>query len=170
MSSRHTIVVAAAAPLALLLGACGSGSRSSAPPTSRPASSTSSPPSSAPASSTPAVAPTTGAGSPATSASPPTTAAGSASSDADHGVPLFQPSTVVSQAPGHTQLTTSADVATVTAYYDKALAQGGWVITSNAKTASSANFVVHKAGEGATIAVASAGPNGTSISVSSYPG
>ena len=128
--------------------ACSSGSGNSA---SSAAPATSAAPSSA------APAATSAAASPASSAS----SAGSA-------LPDYKPSKVISQAGGHTQLSSTASVSTVTAFYEKALKSGGWTIISTAKTSTSANFVAKRGTHGVTVAISSAGPAGTSISVSTY--
>jgi hypothetical protein len=83
-------------------------------------------------------------------------------------LPNYQPSTVVSQAGGHTQLTSPDDVSKLTAFYQNALQQGGWSISSSAKTTASTNLIAHRTGQGVTIAISNAGPAGTSISISTY--
>lgn len=153
------VILAVLVGVGVIISACGSTgsatkggaspSTQAAPPSSPP---TTSPPSSPSAPST--TAPT----------SAPTTAAGSDT------VPIYQPSTVVSQAGGHTQLTSPDDVAKVTAFYKQALSQDGWSLTSSATTAASANFVARRTGMGATVAISTMGPRGTSISVSTYSG
>jgi hypothetical protein len=57
----------------------------------------------------------------------------------------------------------------VTAFYGKALKDGGWGIVSAAKTSASTNIVAKRGSHGVTIAISSVGPAGTSISVSTYP-
>jgi hypothetical protein len=81
----------------------------------------------------------------------------------------YEPSEVVSKSGGHTQLSSSASVGKVTSFYEKALKGGGWNITTSTRTATSSNIVAKRGNQGVTIAVSSAGPAGTSISVSTYP-
>jgi hypothetical protein len=163
-----TIVVV---PLAVIFSACssnggttpsaGGGSssgsvKSAAPPTTAPsAPKTAAPPPSKPVTSVPA----------ATGNSPSTGGGATVNSGL---LANYQPSTVVSESGGHTQLTSPDDVSKVTSFYQNALQQGGWSISSTAKTASSANFVAHKTGEGVTVAISTMGPAGTSISISTY--
>jgi hypothetical protein len=163
-----TIVVV---PLAVIFSACSSnggtapraGGGSSAGSVSSGVPPTTAPP-----------APATGGSSPSKSAASASAATGSSPStggEANTGsgaLAKYQPSTVVSESGGHTQLTSPDDVSKVTAFYQSALQQGGWSISSTAKTASSANFVAHKTGEGVTVAISTMGPSGTSISISTY--
>ncbi|HEX9033350.1 MAG TPA: hypothetical protein VF834_16040, partial [Streptosporangiaceae bacterium] len=92
-----------------------------------------------------------------------------ASSPASSGsLPDYTPSTVVSRAMGHVQLTTPDSVRQVTAFYDRALSQGGWSIISASKTTYSTNITATRGHTGTTLAIASAGSLGTSISISTY--
>jgi hypothetical protein len=84
-------------------------------------------------------------------------------------IPNFQPSTVVSQSTGHTQLRSSGTVAALTSFYENALQQDGWSVSSSSKTATSANFVGHRSGEGATVSISTLGGSGSTISISTYP-
>jgi hypothetical protein len=145
--------------LALVMSACGGngGSTKGAAGTAAPKSA-------------PSTTPTTAASAPPTTApTAPTTAPSPGGQPSPGTVPIYQPSSVVSQAAGHTQLTSPDDVAKVTAFYQQALSQDGWGLTSTAKTATSANFVAKRSGMGATVAISTTGPTGTSISVSTYP-
>jgi hypothetical protein len=113
-------------------------------------------------------------------ASPPTTATATQTTPASPaptslpataGIPLYQPSTVVSQAAGSTVLHTPDPVAKVEDFYEEAIERGGWQVVSKSSTDYSANYVVRKAGQGATISVAQtpgAGP-AIVISISTYP-
>jgi hypothetical protein len=159
--SKYWFGAAGALVAALALGACGTGGSASGP------SSTAAPPKTTPTTAPPT---TTAPSAPAPPATAPPTSAPAAPAAAGDAVPVFQPSTVVSQASGHTQLTSPQGVGTVTAFYENALHQNGWSITSNAKTATSANFVAHKSGQGATVSISTMGPSGTSVSISTYPG
>lgn len=84
-------------------------------------------------------------------------------------MPDYEPSKVVSQAGGHTQLSSADSVSKVTAFYEEALKSGGWSIISAAKTSTSTNIVAKRGSQGVTVAISYAGPAGTSISVSTYP-
>jgi hypothetical protein len=160
MAIKHWIGLGLAVPLAAGLGACGasgsSGTPSSGGTTSAAAASDGS---SAP---TPSTAPRpTAAKSPAPAPAP-------APASGSSAIPSFEPSTVISQSAGHTQLSSPEGVAKVTAFYDSVLSKGGWSISSSAKTSTSSNFVVRRSGHGGTVSLASAGPAGTSISISTY--
>lgn len=76
---------------------------------------------------------------------------------------------MVSESPGHLQLTSSDDVQKVTAFYDNALTTGGWSIASSSKTAYSTNITARRGSTGTTLSISTAGPAGTSISISTYP-
>jgi hypothetical protein len=93
----------------------------------------------------------------ARTAARPGTAAGS--------LPAYQPSKVVSEASGHTLLSTADSVSKVTRFYENALKDQGWRIVSTAKTAARATIVAMHGTRGAGILISSAGPAGTSISV-----
>jgi len=133
-----------AVALAAGVAACGSSGGNSAAPA---AASSSAAPSSASV--------------PASTTASPSTASGA--------LPNYEPSKVVSEAGGHTQLSSSDSVLKVTAFYDEALKSGGWNITSSAKTGASTTIVAKRDGHGVTVAISSAGPAGTSISISTYP-
>jgi len=101
--------------------------------------------------------------------SPPTVApapAKAASSSAS--LPEYRPSTVISEAGEHTQLSSTDDVSKVNAFYAAALAKNGWKMTSQTVTSRSGNFIAKRSGHGATVAIASTG-SGASISISTYP-
>ena len=139
----HAILAIA---LAAGVGACSSsGGNSSAPATSATSAASS-------------FAAPSSASAPASTAASPSTASGA--------LPNYEPSKVVSQAGGHTQLFSSDSVSKVTAFYDEALKSGGW---STAKTSASTTIVAKRDGYGVTVAIRSAGPAGTSISISTYP-
>jgi hypothetical protein len=139
MSAILAIALAAGA------GACSSSGGNPAAPATSAASSSAAPSSAA---------------APASTAASPSTAPGA--------LPNYEPSKVVSDVGGHTQLSSPDSVSKVTAFYDEAIKSGGWSITSSAKTSASTNIVATRDGHGVTIAISSAGPAGTSISVSSY--
>jgi hypothetical protein len=164
-----TIVVV---PLAVIFSACSSNGGGTAPSAGGGSSagsvSSAAPPTTAPP------APANGAFLPSKpAASAPAATGGSSSTGGEASasssvLAKYQPSTVVSESGGHTQLTSPDDVSKLTAFYQSALQQGGWSISSTAKTASSANFVAHKTGEGVTVAISTMGPSGTSVSISTY--
>jgi hypothetical protein len=150
--------------LALAIGvgaaACGStGSGSGADRAAAP---------SAPSPTTPATVPTPKPEPTVPSPTPPPSQPQQPSQPSSGTVPAYQPSTVVSQNAGHTQLKSADSVAKVTSFYDSFFGHNGWTIVSSNKTAYSANVVAKRSGQGATIAIASAGPAGTSVSISTY--
>jgi hypothetical protein len=171
---RWIAVAVAAGGLALGAAACSSGGGGSASGTSGNGSSaTTAPPApSAPSTAAPSTPAPSTAAPPTTAPAPaaPSTAApsGSSSSGSD-SIPNYQPSTVVSQASGHVQLTSPDSVDKVGSFYSDALSHGGWTVTSHSQSAYSANFVAKRGNQGATVAVTPAGASGTSISISTYP-
>jgi len=84
-------------------------------------------------------------------------------------LPRYQPSSLVSEATGSLQLTSTDSVQKVTAFYDSALAQGGWNIISSSKTAYSTNITARKANTGTTLSISTVGSGGAYISLTSYP-
>jgi hypothetical protein len=146
------------ASLAIVMSACSANNGASpatttaptTPAVAKPTATTSPPPTTAPAApaSTPAPAPS--------------------SSTSSGNVPNYQPSSVVSEAGGHTQLASPDGVAKVTAFYEGVLGQNGWSLSSSTKTAASANLIAHRNGQGTTVAISTTGPSGTSISISTY--
>jgi hypothetical protein len=147
---KYWIGAAALVAAALAVSACGSSSGS--------ANGSSSPPPKSSSTSTTAAKSAAGPAAPA-----PAPAASSGS------IPNYQPSAVVSQSSGHTELTSPGSVADLTTFYENALQQNGWSVSSSSKTATSANFVGHRSGEGATVSISTLGGSGTTISVSTYP-
>ncbi len=112
----------------------------------------------------PAASATSAASSPAAPSSAPAPAATAAGA-----LPIYKPSKVVSDVGGHTQLSSQDPVSKVTAFYDAALHSGGWTVISSAETSVSTNIVAKRDGHGVTVAISSAGPVGTSISITTYP-
>jgi hypothetical protein len=92
----------------------------------------------------------------------------SSDSSSSSTLPQYQPSSVVSQATGSLQLTSPSSVQQVTAFYDNAIARGGWTIVSNSKTAYSTNITATRGHVGTTLSVSSTG-SGTYISLVTYP-
>jgi len=70
-----------------------------------------------------------------------------------HGIPIYQPSAVLSQAAGSLGFISGESVTQVGAYYASTFSGGGWVVVSKTVTPHSARFTVRKAGQGATVAV-----------------
>jgi hypothetical protein len=112
---------------------------------------------------------------PATSAAPaaPTTTTAtsttsSGSTSGVDGVPAYQPSDVVSQAPNSLVLSSTDTAAKVGAFYAAKLTKDGWVTVSKAVTPTSVSFAVKKSGQGASVVVATSG-SGSSVSISTHP-
>lgn len=147
--------------LAIAMSACSANNGASPSTTAAPTTSAAAKPATNPPPATPPAAPAAPAApAPAPAPSSPTTSG---------AVPSYQPSSVVSEAGGHTQLSSPDGVAKVTAFYEGVLAQNGWSLSSSTKTAASANLIAHRSGRGATVAISTTGPTGTSISISTYP-
>jgi hypothetical protein len=106
---------------------------------------------------------------PSSATSPATTHSdGSAPATSSNSLPRYTPSSVVSDTTGSLQLTSPDSVQKVTAFYDDALAKGGWSIISSSKTGASTNITARKSGTGTTLSVSSTGA-GTYISLVTYP-
>jgi len=140
------MLVILAVGLAGGLGACSSSGGSSAAPAAAAASSSAAP----------------------SDASSPASPASSSSTDSG-ALPKYEPSTVISDAGGHIQLSSPDPVSKVTDFYDNALKTGGWSVTSSTKSGYNTTIVAKRDGQGATISISAAGASGTSISVSTYP-
>jgi hypothetical protein len=102
--------------------------------------------------------------SPSASSSPATSSPATGSTT----LPRYQPSSVVSDTPGSLQLTSPDSVQKVTAFYDNALAQGGWSIVSSSKTAYSTSITAKRGSTGTSLSISSTG-SGTYISLTTYP-
>lgn len=119
----------------------------------------------------------TGGGNPAAPALSPSSATPSAASStaaartvaragtAAGSLPAYQPSKVVSETSGGTELSTADSVSKVTRFYENALKDGGWRVVSTAKTAAKTTIVAMRGRNGVGILISSAVPAGTSISV-----
>jgi hypothetical protein len=70
-----------------------------------------------------------------------------------HGIPIYQPSAVLSQAAGSLRLISGDSVTRVGGYYASTFSGGGWVVVAKTVTPHSARFAVRKNGQGATVAV-----------------
>ncbi|HVB45895.1 MAG TPA: hypothetical protein VNF47_24740 [Streptosporangiaceae bacterium] len=138
--------LAAMAVLTAVLSACGSGGGGTS---ASPAPASSASPSSAP-------------GTPAESGS-------AAPSRTSGSLPVYQPSVLVSKTANHVQLTSTSSVEQVTAFYDKALSEGGWTVISASKSAFSTSITAKRGTTGTTLSITAAGPAGTTISISTYP-
>jgi hypothetical protein len=147
--------------LAIVMSACSANNGASPATTAAPTTSAA-----AKSTATTSAPPTTAPAAPAAPASTPAPAPSSATNSGT--VPNYQPSSVVGEATGHTQLSSPDGVAKVTAFYEGVLRQNGWSLSSSNKTATSANLIAHRSGQGATVAISTAGPSGTSISISTY--
>jgi hypothetical protein len=82
--------------------------------------------------------------------------------------PLTTSPTISTSTPGSLQLTSPDSVQKVTAFYDKALTQGGWNIVSSSKTAYSTNITARRGSTGTTLSISVTG-SGTYISLTTYP-
>jgi hypothetical protein len=120
----------------------------------------------APATGTPTTAaPTTTTAPPSTSASStstPQSSAGSGSASSVEGVPAYQPSSVVSQAPHSLVLTSPDSVTKVGAFYSSTFAGNGWATVAKSVSRFSATFVVKKGNESVSLVVA---PHGSGSNV-----
>lgn len=87
---------------------------------------------------------------------------------ASSSVPVYRPSTVVSQSPFHTQLTSANSVATVSAFYENWVKNGGWSVISQNHSAYNTSIVARHGSRGATVSISSNGRGGVGISLSSY--
>lgn len=83
------------------------------------------------------------------------------------GVPLYQPSTIVSQINGAVVLRSPDPVAKVTAFYMDAVDKGGWNSVSKTITNYNRNLTVERPGHGANISISPSG-SGSLISISTY--
>jgi hypothetical protein len=82
------------------------------------------------------------------------------------GVPVYQPSAVLSQAPTSLRIISEESVTHVGAYYTSTFAGRGWVILSRTITPYGASFTVKKNGRTATVAVSPYGA-GSAVLISS---
>jgi hypothetical protein len=89
-------------------------------------------------------------------------------STTEHGVPNYQPSSVVSLAPGSTTLRSSDSVEKVTAFYLNVIHTGRWHTVSRIVTGESASLTIKKSHQGASISISPTGTH-TMISISTYP-
>ena len=95
-------------------------------------------------------------------------ASGSADSSSAVKLPDYQPSTVVSKSEYSTVLTSPDSVGKVGEFYRKALATGGWHVTSSSMSAYHASFSANRSNEGVNVSVYSRG-SGSGISISTHP-
>ena len=124
---KKILVSGLAGLLVVVVLAAGCGGTKSASTGTTPASSLTSPTvasSTATSSSSPSIAPATNSTPTANSTT----------------LPRYQPSSVVSDTAGSLQLTSPDSVQKVTAFYNKALSEGGWSIVSTSKTSYSTNI------------------------------
>lgn len=93
---------------------------------------------------------------------------GSADASAGGKLPEYQPSSVVSKS-GHSTVLTSPDsVSKVGAFYQRALAAGGWHVVSGSTGSYHASFTAYRGHEGASISVYFRA-GGSGISISTHP-
>ncbi len=150
----------AAVPLTLVLSAwiagCSSSSKSSSP--SAVVATT-------PAATTPAAAATT-------APAPASPAATTPAAASDDGVPQYQPSTVTSSenvgGASKTVLTTADSAQKVSAFYQDALASGGWQVKKTTKSGSTVEYKALKGTSAATVTISPAGA-GVSVTVKVIP-
>jgi hypothetical protein len=83
-------------------------------------------------------------------------------------LPAYRPSTVVSESGTTTVLRSPDSVTKVGAFYQSALANGGWDTTSSSMGSFHASFTAHRAGEGVSVSVYPR-LGGSGISISQYP-
>jgi hypothetical protein len=69
------------------------------------------------------------------------------------GVPVYEPSTVVNEAPGSLRIISSESVTRVAAYYASTLASEGRVVVSKTVTFGGAGFTLRENGQEVTVAV-----------------
>ena len=137
---------------AMGLTACAAGTPAAAPTTTVTQTAQASP---APAVSSPAAAPSA-------------QASGPADSSPAGKLPDYQPSTVVSKSEYSTVLTSPNSVSKVGEFYRKALATGGWHVTSSSMSTYQASFSANRSNEGMNVSVYSRG-SGSGISISTHP-
>lgn len=155
--------VVAALVLALGAAACSTSTSVPSPATSPPATSS---PEAAPLTSETPHEGTEATSSPATSSGE-----SEASPSSVDGIPIYQPSTLVSQATGSTVLRTPDPIDKVGAYYVNFVDTNGWQTVSRTVTQNAASLTVKKSGRGASIAVGRDPQGGTQtvIAISTYP-
>jgi hypothetical protein len=83
-------------------------------------------------------------------------------------LPRYEPSSVVSDTTGSLQFTSPDSVQKVTAFYDNALAEGGWSIISSSKTEYNTSVTAKKGNTGTSLSISATG-GGTYISLTTYP-
>jgi plastocyanin domain-containing protein len=150
---KPRILAATVVALAAMgLTACAAGTPAAAPATTVTQTAQ---PSSAPVVSSPAAVPSA-------------QASGSADSSSAGRLPDYQPSTVVSKSEYSTVLTSPDSVGKVGEFYRKALAAGGWHVTSSSMSAYQASFSANRSNEGVNVSVYSRG-SGSGISISTHP-
>jgi hypothetical protein len=75
---------------------------------------------------------------------------------------------VVSDSPGSLQLSSPDSVQKVTAFYDNAIAQGGWSIISSSKSGSNTSITAKRGNTGTSVSISNTG-SGSYISLVTYP-
>lgn len=95
-------------------------------------------------------------------------ATGCGKSAQDLGIPLYKPSETVSDVSGSTVLKSPDSVEQVSKFYGDWIERAKWTTVSHTSSSASANYTIKKSGDGATIAISTAGSD-TIISISTYP-
>jgi hypothetical protein len=157
--SRYLFPILLMTGAVLVLGACGSTSSDHASGSTSPA---------AQSVATPAPAPASATATPKTNATQPPAQPARETASTDDGIPIYQPSHVVTSGHSYTGLKSSDSVSKVSDWYNHALVQSGWDFTSKSLNRWSGNFVVRKDGQGASVSV-SHGFGDTLIAISRYP-
>ncbi len=85
-------------------------------------------------------------------------------------LPSFEPSRLITKAPGHLRLVTSSLVPAVTRFYAKALLAGGWTIVSTQTSGYDGDFTARRGDQRVRIAIAPVRPAGTSVAIKTSPG
>lgn len=95
-------------------------------------------------------------------------ATGCGKSAEDLGIPLYKPSETVSDVSGSTVLKSPDSVEQVSKFYGDWVEKANWDTVSRSSSSASASYTIKKSGDGATIAISTAGSD-TIISISTYP-
>lgn len=94
-------------------------------------------------------------------------AAACSGSPEELGIPIYEPSEVVSEATGSTVLETPDSVKEVYDFYVDFVERENWETVSQNSSSAAANLTIKKSGDGSTIAISTSGSD-TLISISTY--
>ena len=100
---------------------------------------------------------------------PAATSSGAASTETVGGIPIYEPSTVVSKSSREGTFRSPDSVERVTAFYLDVVDKGDWKTISEAVTNHNASLTLGKSGKGASISIYPAGAAATGITISTYP-